>query len=954
MQSPVELEEELEAVRESVRGVCWRHKLQDVSLMSSSLLFGSVEKVDEFYRSLSSEIVSEIVSEVFLIDEREIDHQTVKQTLFQNRLLLHDLRGKKLALFPTEREDHHTAGIRLGLQYLCMSDLVERNRRLFRAEAAWLMKNSVEDAVARLKPRWSNKVLAYVFEGASRMGLEVKKVDFVEIEKSSIFSSGSNRVFAEISVNVASLAEPVLAEWDSLRVADCLLLASLSRACEVEKIRGSELVDISDGQGNSLSSAPFGSKPGDALVGTKRVFKLSLDPLQYDLDLLSHSIPEAHVVVRVKDSHFKNMLKALSEMNVAEWLRDTLAGYGDPLAVGPAQRLSELRILNLCGIFKNLDHFHSVYPEVDAVISPTNEWMSLASRDGEIIPVSASLAPLLVPTISFTAPQIKALVSASLPGLTLVRGGPGTGKTSVTVELIRTLYRNASGTTLLVAKSNESLNAILSLLEVPREYVLKPAGNSDDAFSRHSVTNHILQLRIDLLAQVKQLAVFMGFESEAEHFAYSCDTANQFFVNRVKVAIQRFENSTANSDDAAIKLLTDQIENDLLPAGWPDDGSPARERAASLLSLHSLKDILFPFRGFAADTDSVVRIFEKLNEVAPFEILRSLKDRSQYLLCNQARVVALTSAALCSQSELLKSKNFKVSTLIAESQMLEVETLLALSVGQKNLERFVIVGDELDLPPVVTNKQLSEENNFQQTLFERLVRLGAHTVTLDTQFRSPKAISHCWTWKYNIATPHESSNNKVNGVKYIAQFVDVPDFNGQGETQPMLHQFQNLGEAEFIVAFYMYLRLNGVDRKNVSILSSYNGQRLLIDDILKTRCGSNPLFGLPAVSTTIDQYQGQENKIVLVSLVRTESPGHNSDSRRLVCAFSRASQGLFVFGRRAILESANTDVKNMIHFLAVNGTKLALCVDNSETLVQNVDEMWDILRSVMQTQLASQ
>lgn len=49
--------------------------------------------------------------------------------------------------------------------------------------------------------------------------------------------------------------------------------------------------------------------------------------------------------------------------------------------------------------------------------------------------------------------------------------------------------------------------------------------------------------------------------------------------------------------------------------------------------------------------------------------------------------------------------------------------------------------------------------------------------------------------------------------------------------------------------------------------------------------------------TTVDKYQGQQNDIALVSLVRTKAVGHVRDLRRLIVAASRARLGLYVFAR---------------------------------------------------------
>ena len=108
--------------------------------------------------------------------------------------------------------------------------------------------------------------------------------------------------------------------------------------------------------------------------------------------------------------------------------------------------------------------------------------------------------------------------------------------------------------------------------------------------------------------------------------------------------------------------------------------------------------------------------------------------------------------------------------------------------------------------------------------------------------------------------------------------IDVGDFQGRGEFTPTPHFFQNLGEAEYAVALFMvrtnppsgpaatchecgcvqYLRLCGWPAERISILSTYNGQKHLIRDVLRKRCAWTPLFGMPARVTTVDRYQGQQ------------------------------------------------------------------------------------------------
>ena len=59
------------------------------------------------------------------------------------------------------------------------------------------------------------------------------------------------------------------------------------------------------------------------------------------------------------------------------------------------------------------------------------------------------------------------------------------------------------------------------------------------------------------------------------------------------------------------------------------------------------------------------------------------------------------------------------------------------------------------------------------------------------------------------------------------------------------HNEQNLGEAEYAVALFMYMRLQGYPPERIAILTTYNGQKHLIRDVLGRRCANNPVFGLP-------------------------------------------------------------------------------------------------------------
>ena len=152
-----------------------------------------------------------------------------------------------------------------------------------------------------------------------------------------------------------------------------------------------------------------------------------------------------------------------------------------------------------------------------------------------------------------------------------------------------------------------------------------------------------------------------------------------------------------------------------------------------------------------------------------------------------------------------------------------------------------MIGDHHQLPPVVKNMAFEKFSNMEQSLFTRFVRLGVPTIELDAQGRARPSICSLYNWRYrNLGNlPHvlHHPDYKVAnaGFSFDYQLINVGDFNGVGESQPSPFFYQNLAEAEFIVAVYMYMRLIGYPANKISILTTYNGQKALLRDVCSAR-----------------------------------------------------------------------------------------------------------------------
>jgi helicase required for RNAi-mediated heterochromatin assembly 1 len=106
-----------------------------------------------------------------------------------------------------------------------------------------------------------------------------------------------------------------------------------------------------------------------------------------------------------------------------------------------------------------------------------------------------------------------------------------------------------------------------------------------------------------------------------------------------------------------------------------------------------------------------------------------------------------------------------------------------------------------------------------------------------------------------------------------------------------------------IVGFYDYLVLNGVKPADITVLTFYAGQRRMILKALRNHVNLQGHFFKVA---TVDSFQGEENKIILLSLVRSNTCGgigFLSNANRVCVALSRAQQGLYIFGNDANLRT---------------------------------------------------
>eukprot|EP00532_Pseudo-nitzschia_australis_P004685 CAMPEP_0168202468 /NCGR_PEP_ID=MMETSP0139_2-20121125/24288_1 /TAXON_ID=44445 /ORGANISM="Pseudo-nitzschia australis, Strain 10249 10 AB" /LENGTH=824 /DNA_ID=CAMNT_0008128157 /DNA_START=1 /DNA_END=2475 /DNA_ORIENTATION=- len=753
-------------------------------------------------------------------------------------------------------------------------------------------------------------------------------------------------------------------------------------------VRGCMVMQVRNEHGAILSD-PGVSVPDKQKNSTKKIFRVSMDTCQYSSDSKLGGASELYksfnLVVRRhgRENNFKSILETIRGLTegagsisrvLPKWLQSILLGTADPKSASYDSDTMKSYALHTVGVNKPTDyldfgdtfldqnHLRASFGEKKVSLDgkelsgdgdsndgkPRSNFKIRFSQDSGKGSEKQLVETVSLPfpkgiagnSVRFTPAQVEALRSGLSPGLTLVVGPPGTGKTDVAVQIIACLYHSfPTQRTVIITHSNAALNDIFMKVmargDVDERYLVRlGAGERDlDTDSDHDFTKigrvaYSIQRRGELLEQVQCLSESLGISGKAQRgvdgsSSYTCETAEYFR----KLYIER------NKFD---------FESDVKEAGLSLDDDDVTK--------------IFPFERYFQTKGVTLKeareqfgtldsIFSELAEYRPFEMLRSQRQRADYLINKQARVVAMTCThGAIARSNLIKL-GFEYDNIVMEEsgQMLEIETFVPMLLqkgssdesvsGRSRLKRVCMLGDHNQLPPVVKNASFSKYSNLDQSMFTRLIRLGVPYIQLDKQGRARPEIKDLYGWRYNnlgnLSHVVDSGEfQRANpGFLHTFQAINVEDFQGKGESTPSAHYYQNLGEGEYIVALFQYMVLTGYPPDKISILTTYNGQRGLISDIVSQRCGPDtPLAGIrPKAISTVDQYQGQQNDFILLSLVRTKTVGHLRDVRRLVVALSRARLGLYVFYRQSMFARCHELNKAMRQFEGSNrGNKLSL------------------------------
>ncbi|EEH33080.2 helicase required for RNAi-mediated heterochromatin assembly 1 [Paracoccidioides lutzii Pb01] len=329
--------------------------------------------------------------------------------------------------------------------------------------------------------------------------------------------------------------------------------------------------------------------------------------------------------------------------------------------------------------------------------------------------------------------------------------------------------------------------------------------------------------------------------------------------------------------------------------------------------------------------DSLRSLVKRYNHTA--RNLQTGRWEQNCSILQSARVIGMTTTGLSKYRALISSIKPKIILVEEAAEVIEAPIAAACI---KSLEHLILVGDHKQLQGSCAVKELEDEPFFLKiSLFERLVHNGVEFKSLTKQRRMPAEIRRVLAPIYDNLDDHPSVNDKpeVPGMGGINSFFYC---HGWPESSDSLLSKYNYNEAQMIVGFFLYLHLNKVPVEDITILTFYNGQRKKILKGLR----DNPLLqGQYLKVSTVDSYQGEENEIVILSLVRsnenTGNVGFLSIENRVCVALSRAKRGFYIFGNAEFLALASPLWWEVVQIVSCGpkriGYHVPLTCDNHQT-----------------------
>lgn len=499
-------------------------------------------------------------------------------------------------------------------------------------------------------------------------------------------------------------------------------------------------------------------------------------------------------------------------------------------------------------------------------------------------------------------------------GFVLIQGPPGTGKTRTISGLVGALLKGPTGSAprlqhgtstrkriLICAPSNKAVDEVCARLmggvTNPQHGGMEPI--SVVRVGREGViSDAVKRVRVEELAGARS--------AQSQQRAEEQRGFKEAQIVKFKADMDELDKRIAELQSREVAVVSLRNSSDALAPLEPptqEEKKLAEDIRSLRFQKHQVGTLLKNARNAVKGArDAVDENFKRACE----EVVRG------------ADVVCTTlSSAASSQLYDLKNPPLEFDAVIIDeaTQATELQALIPLHYRSKLC---VLVGDTRQLPATVLSKAAAERL-FQQSLFERLTRIGVPSTMLRVQYRMNPAIA---------AFPNTAFYKGVlqhgPGVTARKAFHEHPlfrpfsfvDVRGH-ETRGNDHSMVNDAEATLVVELARLL----VDRfgadllGGIGLITPYKRQMFKLRSKVSAASFTEAQRGLLDINT-IDGFQGCEKDAVIFSCVRSHEGsriGFLEDVRRLNVAITRARYCLIVIGNAETLSKHETFAALIAH-----------------------------------------
>ena len=327
----------------------------------------------------------------------------------------------------------------------------------------------------------------------------------------------------------------------------------------------------------------------------------------------------------------------------------------------------------------------------------------------------------------------------------------------------------------------------------------------------------------------------------------------------------------------------------------------------------------------------------KLEEACAYKAELSLQEDKEIM--QRATIIGMTTTCAAKYHTILSEVKPRIIIIEEAAEVFESHIISCLN---KDCDQMILIGDHKQLRPAPATYDLVSRYKLDVSLFERMVENGIHCDCLQLQHRMRPIIADIVRNIYPSLQDHESVTlyKNVRGVAKDMFFVSHDHEELYDEEQK---SYSNQHEAEFVAALAKYIIQQGYEASSITVLTTYKSQLFLLKQLLN---GIGGTFQTPTV-TIVDNYQGEENEIVLLSLVRSNKSGKVGflkKSNRICVALSRAKKGLYIIGNLKQLTKSSPLWRNIGGSLCgkeLTGYSLSLYCQNHKQELANISSAAD-------------